>query len=175
MTPYKNVTDLLAKFNNNWEELTKSMEIDSQNLKDEQPSLLHPAFDNPISFLKFAHNGKIEPYGLSQSKEFEQGKYFIDTLQFDKRHSLFESRNEKITDIKNTVTIFSHISNENELLILIEFLLNDISRRYNEKQEFSFMYLYCFINFKMLFIETQEEPFKSRLLNLYMEIIRKVL
>ena len=172
---YKNVIDLLEKFNNNWEDLTKSMEIDSQNLKDEKPLLPHPAFDNAMSFLKFAHNGKIEPYGLSQSRELEQGEYFINTLKFDVRHSLFESRNQGITDIMNTVTALGSIRNDNDLLIQIDFLLGRILKRYIEKHEFSFMYLYCFINFKTLFIDTQEEPFKSRLLNLYMKIIHKVL
>ncbi len=171
---YKDAQDLLNKLNNNWKGLIKSMEIDSQNLIDEKPLFPHPFFDIPINFIKFTENGKIEPNGLNESKEYKQGKYFIDTLKFSERNSLFELRNSKIDDIRKTVLAFSQISSDFDLEIQIDLLLGRILNKYIKQQEFSYLFLYCYIDFKTLFIEVQKEPFKTRLKTIYEKIITKV-
>lgn len=170
----KNVQELKGKPEKDWEDLLNSMKIDNHNLVDEEPLLPHPFFDNPLDFIKFTENGKIEPTGVNKTKEYEQGKYFVEILKFSVRNSLFERRNEKISDIRKTVTAFGEISDDSDLEIQVDLLLGRIFNHYHEQREFAFLYLYCYLNFKTLFIEIQEETYKKRLQAVFHKIVTNV-
>ena len=150
----------------NWQFFFENTHIRSKLLVAERPRLLHPVLDEPSEHLRFESDGTVQ--GIS-----DRGNYLISCCKlsdFTKRRVLIQDRQLIIERYRNRIVEYSIIKDMSQLADLIENLLADMIDAI-ENYPFSAVHRACFERFNEFFITSLEEPYQSKLKNIYNSIV----
>jgi hypothetical protein len=165
---------------NGYTDFMKSCRIDSPNLKNEKPLLLHPVLDNPDEHLVFDKEGGVSAKNGSLKGQKSIEHYGLDN--WEKRSILITDRGCIIEKVRNDVRTAVLNANDDKqlyksILTIIIYLLEDLEiRKSNEKhviQPHSAVRKACISQFESFFIDCETcytEEQKGKLRDVLMKI-----
>jgi uncharacterized protein (TIGR02646 family) len=151
---------------NNWEHFVAQTDIRSVTFAQEQAKMLHPVLDEAQAHLFFEENGTVSP-------KTSRGTYFIECCalsDFQKRPVLIQDRQMIVERFRGMLKTYEIIEDKFILHRLLSTLLLNMADAI-DKQPFSSVYRSCFEHFDLFFISKFDEPYQSRLREVYQAIV----